>query len=126
MIFVGHKYRGEPCEENLAGWLLVMGVYTCISALLSLASIAISFLMKKDLLGIFRNLGGLFALVWFIIGCVRTYKIDADEHRCNGVVYDFAYHYLTIMIIVISSVVCCSCCGGIALATRQADMHDGP
>jgi len=121
MVYVGHKYRELECEENLSGWLLIMGVYICCSALISLLTIAITVVMKRDLLAVIRNLGGLFALVWFIIGCVRTYKIDPSNHKCNDVVFDFSYYYLTITLSTISFVICCSCCAGIALATRQTD-----
>lgn len=121
MVYVGHKYRGLECEQNLAGWLLVMGIYNCCSALVSLLTIATTLVMKKDVLAIVRNLGGLFGFVWFIIGCVRTYKIDPSEHKCYYVVFDFSYYYLTILLSAMSFVICCSCCGGIALHTRQTD-----
>jgi len=120
MIYVSQKYRGKPCEENLEGWLLVMGVYICASAAVTVASGVFAIVVKKDLLAICRNLGGIFALVWFIMGCVRVYKIDKDKHICNDVLFDFSYYWITITLIFFSSLCCFGCCGGIAVAVTHA------
>jgi len=119
MIYVGHKYRDAPCEENVANWLLVMGAYIVASAACLLLSAWMAITWKKDYLSIVRSFAAIFAFVWYIIGCVRVYKIDVSDHTCQETVFDFGYYYITISLILFSTACCCGCCGGIVAAVAM-------
>jgi len=125
MAHLALKYQNEPCDQNLCQWALVTGVYIITAFVLNLVSLGIKLAWKKEPLAALQHIGTLFALIWFIIGCVRVYKIDSGHHQCPALLYKVSYYYCTVTLGLLGGLVGLICCGTAVFAARQTQHDDG-
>jgi len=119
MIHISTKYDHLPCEQNLSQWTLVAGVYICVSFVMNLTHWIVKLLWQKQPLVVLQNIGGVFYFVWFIIGCVRVYKIDADDHVCPKFLWEVSYWYCTVILGLFMGFISMACCAAIGLHVRR-------
>lgn len=124
MIHVAIKYEHEECEQNLYQWAFVTGVYICTAFVLNVASTVIKLAWKKEPLATIQHFGTIFALVWYIIGCVRVYKLDFSSHTCPEILYKVSYYYCTVTLSVLGAAIGLICCGTAVFAARRGTEAD--
>eukprot|EP00658_Telonema_sp_P-2_P021680 TRINITY_DN18646_c0_g1_i2.p1 TRINITY_DN18646_c0_g1~~TRINITY_DN18646_c0_g1_i2.p1 ORF type:complete len:284 (+),score=54.45 TRINITY_DN18646_c0_g1_i2:51-902(+) len=117
MIHVAIKYQHDHCEQNLSQWTLVMGVYIVAAFALTIAAATIKLAWKKEPFAVLQHCCTLFAIVWFIIGCVRVYRVDSDE--CPAILYHVGYYYCTVILSMLGFMLGTACMAGVVVGSRR-------
>jgi hypothetical protein len=111
MIYAFVQYHDEPCEKNLALWLLIGGVSTLTSVFLYVIDLMccpmFSFGSRRPrrraalrfvatfCFRSFTNLLYCFEFAWFVLGTVWVHSIP-EAHECPTLIYEFTLYFIVI------------------------------